>query len=97
MLGQFDDSRFHLRSKGAKGYFRGALGCQGGGLTCINGYYGYFGGTENGTRVLLRSQTDKSLGQIFQVKVKLYLGPLAGELAAELPFTLMHPKVLQLF
>jgi hypothetical protein len=26
------------------------------------------------------------------VKVKLYLGPLAGELAAELPFTLMHPK-----
>ena len=49
MLGQFDDSRFHLRSKGAKGYFRGALGGQGGGLTCINGYYGYFGGTENGT------------------------------------------------
>ena len=29
-----------------------------------------------------------------QVKVKLYLGPLAGELAAELPFTLMHPKVV---
>ena len=27
------------------------------------------------------------------MKVKLYLGPLAGELAAELPFTLMHPKV----
>jgi hypothetical protein len=26
------------------------------------------------------------------VKVKLYLGPLAGELSAELPFTLMHPK-----
>ena len=25
--------------------------------------------------------------------MKLYLGPLAGELAAELPFTLMHPKV----
>ena len=24
--------------------------------------------------------------------MKLYLGPLAGELAAELPFTLMHPK-----
>ena len=22
----------------------------------------------------------------------MYLGPLAGELAAELPFTLMHPK-----
>ena len=49
------------------------------------------------SRVLLCSQTDKSLGQLFQVKVKLYLGPLAGELAAELPFTLMHPKVLQLF
>ena len=49
------------------------------------------------SRVLLCNQTDKSLGQIFQVKVKLYLGPLAGELAAELPFTLMHPKVLQLF
>ena len=30
---------------------------------------------------------------VSQVKVKLYLGPLAGELAAELPFTLMHPKV----
>ena len=29
---------------------------------------------------------------VAQVKVKLYLGPLAGELAAELPFTLMHPK-----
>ena len=27
------------------------------------------------------------------LQVKLYLGPLAGELAAELPFTLMHPKV----
>jgi hypothetical protein len=25
------------------------------------------------------------------VKVQLYLGPLAGELAAELPFTLIHP------
>ena len=24
----------------------------------------------------------------------MYLGPLAGELAAELPFTLMHPKVV---
>lgn len=36
----------------------------------------------------------ENLGIIVQykVKVKLYLGPLAGELAAELPFTLMHPK-----
>ena len=33
------------------------------------------------------------LPRVVQVKVKLYLGPLAGELAAELPFTLMHPKV----
>ena len=39
--------------------------------------------------------TKENLGIIVQykVKVKLYLGPLAGELAAELPFTLMHPKV----
>lgn len=29
---------------------------------------------------------------ISPIQVKLYLGPLAGELAAELPFTLMHPK-----
>ena len=36
----------------------------------------------------------ENLGTIVQykVKVKLYLGPLAGELPAELPFTLMHPK-----
>lgn len=29
----------------------------------------------------------------YTVKVKLYLGALNGELAAELPFILMHPKV----
>lgn len=29
----------------------------------------------------------------YAVKVKLYLGALGGELAAELPFILMHPKV----
>lgn len=29
----------------------------------------------------------------YAVKVKLYLGALGGELAAELPFVLMHPKV----
>ncbi|CAB4068474.1 ARRB [Lepeophtheirus salmonis] len=28
----------------------------------------------------------------YRVKVKLFLGPLGGELVAELPFTLMHPK-----
>ncbi|XP_063358129.1 arrestin homolog [Cydia amplana] len=28
----------------------------------------------------------------YSVKVKLYLGALAGELAAELPFIMMHPK-----
>merc|ERR1711973_191447 len=44
---------------------------------------------------LVHDHTQKeNLGIIVQykVKVKLYLGPLAGELAAELPFTLMHPK-----
>lgn len=30
----------------------------------------------------------------YAVKVKLYLGALGGELAAELPFVLMHPKVI---
>lgn len=29
----------------------------------------------------------------YAVKVKLFLGALGGELAAELPFVLMHPKV----
>lgn len=29
----------------------------------------------------------------YTVKVKLYLGALNGELTAELPFILMHPKV----
>lgn len=29
----------------------------------------------------------------YSVKVKLFLGALGGELAAELPFVLMHPKV----
>lgn len=29
----------------------------------------------------------------YTVKVKLYLGALSGELAAELPVILMHPKV----
>lgn len=28
----------------------------------------------------------------YAVKVKLFLGALGGELAAELPFVLMHPK-----
>lgn len=28
----------------------------------------------------------------YAVKIKLYLGALGGELAAELPFVLMHPK-----
>ncbi|KAF0304510.1 Beta-arrestin arr-1 [Amphibalanus amphitrite] len=36
----------------------------------------------------------ESLGIIvkYKVKVRLILGGLAGELSAELPFTLMHPK-----
>jgi arrestin-1 len=29
----------------------------------------------------------------YMIKVKLYLGALGGELTAELPFVLMHPKV----
>lgn len=29
----------------------------------------------------------------YAIKVKLYLGALGGELSAELPFVLMHPKV----
>ena len=29
----------------------------------------------------------------YAIKVKLFLGALGGELAAELPFVLMHPKV----
>ena len=29
----------------------------------------------------------------YSVKVKLFLGALGGELVAELPFVLMHPKV----
>ena len=28
----------------------------------------------------------------YKVKIKLFLGSLGGELVAELPFTLMHPK-----
>lgn len=30
----------------------------------------------------------------YSAKVKLYLGALSGELVAELPFILMHPKVI---
>lgn len=29
----------------------------------------------------------------YSVKVKLFLGALGGEVTAELPFILMHPKV----
>ena len=29
----------------------------------------------------------------YTVKVKLYLGAMGGEVTAELPFVLMHPKV----
>ena len=40
---------------------------------------------------------DGNLISVAFYQVKLYLGPLAGELAAELPFTLMHPKVRNYF
>jgi len=51
--------------------------------------------TNLASSTLIHDPTQKeNLGIIVQykVKVKLYLGPLAGELTAELPFTLMHPK-----
>lgn len=32
----------------------------------------------------------------YAIKVKLFLGALGGELSAELPFVLMHPKVRNL-
>jgi len=51
--------------------------------------------TNLASSTLIPEQTTKeNLGIIVQykVKVKLYSGPLAGELVAELPFTLMHPK-----
>jgi hypothetical protein len=31
----------------------------------------------------------------YAVKVKLFLGALAGELVGELPFIFMHPKVIR--
>ncbi|KAK8383156.1 hypothetical protein O3P69_011583 [Scylla paramamosain] len=44
--------------------------------------------------VITDSSQKENLGIIVQykVKVKLILGPLVGDLVAELPFTLMHPK-----
>ncbi|XP_069941590.1 beta-arrestin-1 isoform X3 [Cherax quadricarinatus] len=44
--------------------------------------------------VITDSCQKENLGIIVQykVKVKLILGPLVGDLVAELPFTLMHPK-----
>lgn len=51
--------------------------------------------TNLASSTLLRAPaTREALGIVVQyrVKVKLCLGPLGGELAAELPFVLMHPK-----
>lgn len=44
--------------------------------------------------IITDSCQKENLGIIVQykVKVKLNLGPLVGDLVAELPFTLMHPK-----
>ncbi|KAK3856393.1 hypothetical protein Pcinc_037281 [Petrolisthes cinctipes] len=44
--------------------------------------------------IITDSSQKENLGIIVQykVKVKLNLGPLVGDLVAELPFTLMHPK-----
>ena len=52
------------------------------------------------TFILFNRVTDPSqkenLGIIvhYKVKVKLCLGPLGGDVVAELPFILMHPKPL---
>lgn len=45
-------------------------------------------------RLAARDQRD-AFGMIvsYAVKVKLSLGALGGEISAELPFVLMHPKV----
>lgn len=46
-------------------------------------------------RRLLDAEQRDAFGIVvsYSVKVKLYLGALSGELVAELPFILMHPKV----
>ncbi|VEN52093.1 unnamed protein product [Callosobruchus maculatus] len=46
------------------------------------------------TTLLASSDQREAFGIIvsYAIKVKLYLGALGGELAAELPFVLMHPK-----
>ncbi|CAB3372345.1 Hypothetical predicted protein [Cloeon dipterum] len=50
--------------------------------------------TNLASTTLLPSQDTDAFGIVvsYTVKVKLYLGALSGELAAELPFVLMHPK-----
>merc|ERR1719273_448339 len=54
--------------------------------------------TNLASSTLVHDPTQKeNLGIIVQykVKVKLFLGSLGGDLAAELPFTLMHPKPVE--
>ncbi|XP_037301979.1 arrestin homolog [Manduca sexta] len=46
------------------------------------------------TTLLLDPEQRDAFGIVvsYSVKVKLYLGAISGELVAELPFILMHPK-----
>ena len=54
--------------------------------------------TNLASSTLVQENTQKeNLGIIVQykVKVRLIVGSLGGDLVAELPFTLMHPKPLE--
>jgi len=54
-------------------------------------------GQENKKKLVTDNNQKENLGILVQykVKVKLFLGSLGGDLVAELPFTLMHPKPLE--
>ena len=54
--------------------------------------------TDLASTTLMASHDDRDAFGIivtYQVKVRLFLGALAGELVGELPIVLMHPKVLE--
>ena len=47
---------------------------------------------------LLANENDKNIFGLvisYSVRVKLFLGALGGDLVAELPFVLMHPRYLE--
>lgn len=58
------------------------------------GHNSYWGGFLSFGR-LANPENRDAFGIIvsYAVKVKLFLGALGGEVSAELPFVLMHPKV----